>query len=139
MRKVKKRVSQLVERYETNNPFEIAKSIGVVVRHVPLGNLLGYHCRQFRTSIIHINEVLPLSQQTYVCAHELGHAIFHPDADTSFLKSNTFFSTDQFEVEANTFAIELLFSNEAVNSISIREAVEKYRIPEQFLNKFFYD
>jgi Zn-dependent peptidase ImmA (M78 family) len=44
----------------------------------------------------------------YVCAHELGHAVLHPDINTGFLKKHTLFPIGRFEREANEFAINLL-------------------------------
>lgn len=51
----------------------------------------------------------------FICAHELGYAIFHPDANTHFLKKNTLFSTESIELEANFFAVRLLFSKKFLN------------------------
>ncbi|GIO22468.1 ImmA/IrrE family metallo-endopeptidase [Oceanobacillus sp. J11TS1] len=135
---IEEKVTKLIKKHGTNNPFEIANQKGVIVRYVPLGNVLGFHARYFRTSIIHINEALSEQQQLFTCAHELGHAIFHPDANTPFLKKNTYYSTDKIEVEANEFAVELLFSQDTNNSITIKEATQDYGIPEQLLYKKFY-
>lgn len=134
---IKDKVKQLIKKYGTSNPFEIAEAKGIVVRYVDLGSVLGYHARYFRTSIIHINESSTEQEQLFTCAHELGHAILHPNENTSFLKSNTYFSTDRIEIEANTFAIELLFSNWD-DSITIHEATEQYGAPKQLLIKNFY-
>lgn len=138
MGSIQKRVTKLINKYDTNNPFDIAEARGVVVRFVDLGSLFGFHTRHFRTSIIHINEAITEKQQLFTCAHELGHAVLHPDVNTAFLKSNTLYSTDRLEVEANTFAVKLLFAQGESNSITINEAIEHYGIPEQFLIKNFY-
>ncbi|MGN8647930.1 ImmA/IrrE family metallo-endopeptidase [Gracilibacillus sp. HCP3S3_G5_1] len=135
---IKKVVGQLVKKFSTNDPFEIAERMNIVVRHVPLGKILGYHTRQCRVSIIHINETASIEQQIFTCCHELGHAILHPEVNTPFLKSSTYFSNDKIEQEANEFAVELLFSQEGGNSITIHEATEQYGIPEQLLVKKFY-
>lgn len=136
---IKKKVRLLVKKYDTNNPFEIARAMGIVVRKIPLGKFLGYHTRKCRVSIIHLNESLTLEQQTFTCCHELGHAIYHPNVNTPFLKSNTLYSTEKIEQEANEFAIELLFCEESANTITIHEATEQYGIPEQLLVKKIYD
>jgi Zn-dependent peptidase ImmA (M78 family) len=54
---------------------------------------------------------IPENLETFVCAHELGHAIKHPDMNTPFLKTYTLFSTDKIEREASTFAVELLLTD----------------------------
>ena len=52
--------------------------------------------------------------QTFTCAHELGHSILHPNANTPFLRSNTFLLVDKMEIESNKFALELLISDDAL-------------------------
>ncbi|WP_141771547.1 ImmA/IrrE family metallo-endopeptidase, partial [Bacillus licheniformis] len=76
-----------------------------------LGKALAYYSRHFRVKVIHINQNANEHNKEFICAHELGHAIFHPDANTPFLKRKTLFSTDQIELEANFFAISKKFFN----------------------------
>ena len=56
-----------------------------------------------------------LYKKRITAAHELGHAIIHPNANTPFLKNNTFFSVDKLEIEANKFVAELLICNDEVS------------------------
>ena len=63
---------------------------------------------------IHINANLDDNMQKFTCAHELGHAILHPNASTPFLRSKTLFSINKMENEANTFAAELLIPDELI-------------------------
>lgn len=120
----------LINKFDTNCPFKLAKLLGIQVIHEPLGNVLGYYSKHFRIKIIHINESVEENKAKFVCAHELGHAVCHPDSNTSFLKKNTFFSTDRIEVEANTFALELLF-NDYNDLLTIDDAINEYGIPKQ--------
>lgn len=128
---IKKRVNLLMKNHDTNCPFTIAKSRDIQIQYELLGNTLGYYSKHFRIPIIHINESINEKMQKFVCAHELGHAILHPNTNTQFLKKHTFFSTDRIELEANTFALELLFSKEVTSTITIQEAIEEYGIPKQ--------
>lgn len=137
LKSIKNTVDELVHKYGTNNPFELAELMGIIIRYVNLGNILGFHTRHFRCSIVHINASTTEKQQLFTCAHEIGHAVLHPNVNTPFLKSNTYFSTDRIEIEANTFAVELLFSQDVVSPITIHEATEHYDIPEQLLMKNF--
>lgn len=134
MESIREKVQSLVKKYGTNCPFKIAKALGVQVEYEYLGNILGYYSKHFRVPIIHINEYAGELQQMFIGGHELGHFILHKEANTPFLKKNTLFSTDKIEVEANTFAMELLFNGYANSSITIYEALEEYRIPKQFLS-----
>ena len=135
---IKNKVGQLVKKYGTNNPFEIAKALGIEVVFEPLGDSHGYFSRFNRTTIIHINESLPYEKQVTTSAHELGHVVLHPDINTAFLKANTLYSTDKIELEANEFMLELLFNYGGDQSITAHEATEHYGIPEQMLCKNFY-
>lgn len=72
----------------------------------------GFYKYDKRNKYIFINQKLSKEMQRFVCAHELGHAILHPRSNTPFLRKNTLFSIDKIEVEANSFAVQLLLSNE---------------------------
>lgn len=93
-----------------------------------LGSALGYYTKIFRIPIIKINELAPEKQQIFICGHELAHHVLHPDANTSFLKKRTFFSTNRIEVEAHMFAIELIA---ATNGYITEKEIEEYGIPPQ--------
>ena len=132
MESITKKIKSITKKFETNNPFKIAKELGIEVVYEVLGKALGYYSRHFRVKVIHINQNANEHNKEFICAHELGHAIFHPDANTPFLKRKTLFSTDQIELEANFFAINLLFSS--INGcVTAKEAIEQYGIPEQLV------
>lgn len=105
---IKGTVNRLIKNNNTNNPFSICKALDIVVKYENLGNILGYCDTHFRMRTIHINENTPEHMHSFICAHELGHAILHPKINTPFLRNNTLFSVDKIERQANTFAVELL-------------------------------
>ena len=113
---IRLKISRLVRHYKTRNPFELAEALGIKVIYEELGSINGYYNKQFRMKQIHINHNLPDNMKLLTCAHELGHALLHPDAATPFLRSCTFLSVDRMELEANTFAIELLLPDEVIYS-----------------------
>ncbi|MGG1291413.1 ImmA/IrrE family metallo-endopeptidase [Bacillus smithii] len=120
----------LTTRHKTNDPFQIAKEKGIIVLFEELGNTLGYYNAHKRIQLIHINNKLSELEQRFVCAHELGHAVLHPNANTPFLRKNTFFSVDKIEVEANYFAVHLLLSNEDLKNYETKfQVLQKYGIP----------
>lgn len=127
---------KLINKCDTNNPFEIAQQLGIVVLHEPLGKALGYYNSYNRIKMIHINEDIHEKIALFVCAHELGHAIQHPTANTPFMKKNTLFSLERIEVEANTFAVELLLPDSALyeykdSSLSINEIAGIHGVPSE--------
>ena len=131
-------VERLIKKYGTRNPFKLAELLGVLIVFEPLGSAYGYYSRTHRTKVIHINENLSYINQYFTCAHELGHAVQHPDTSTIFLRKNTLFSIDRLEIEANTFAVELLLPDELFLNISdsdynIYDAIKEKGVPEELL------
>ncbi|MED2488282.1 ImmA/IrrE family metallo-endopeptidase [Bacillus cereus] len=134
---IKEYVLKIVKKHDTTNPFEIAKRKNIIVLFEDLGNTLGFYNTYKRFKFIHINNRIDETTQRFVCAHELGHALLHPKANTPFLRNKTFFSVDRLEVEANTFAVELLLPDVMISeyqdtNLSIQEIAEIYGIPESF-------
>jgi len=134
---IKEYVLHIIEKYKTTDPFEIAKEKNIIVLFEDLGNTLGFYNTYKRFKFIHINNQIDEITQRFVCAHELGHAVLHPKANTPFLRNQTFFSVDRLEVEANTFAVELLLTDEMVSAyedthLSIQEVAEIHGVPGGF-------
>lgn len=135
---IKNLVNQLIKKHRTLDPFELAERMGIIIVYEPLGSTLGYFSKQFRVPIIHINQDVSKEIQTFICAHELGHAVQHANVNTTFLKRHTLLSTEKIEIEANTFAIELLLPDEYFNeknntNFTIYEAIESYGVPTELL------
>jgi Zn-dependent peptidase ImmA (M78 family) len=134
---VKEIVKYLHEKYNTTNPFTIAKRKNIIILHENLGKTLGYCNTYKRQKIIHINENIEEKASFFVCAHELAHILMHPDVNTPFLKRNTLFSIDKIEREANTFAVELLMPDFLLtenNCSSIYNVARSLGIPENLIH-----
>ncbi|PEB71364.1 MULTISPECIES: ImmA/IrrE family metallo-endopeptidase [Bacillus cereus group] len=134
---IKEYALKIAEKHETTNPFEIARRKNIIVLYEDLGNTLGFYNTYKRFKFIHINNQIDETTQRFVCAHELGHAVLHPKANTPFLRNQTFFSVDRLEIEANTFAVELLLTDEMVSAyedtcLSIQEVAEIHGVPSGF-------
>lgn len=97
-----------IKKHRTNNPFEIAKNRNIIIRYFPLGQTLGFYMKNVRHQVISINNDINDQLKKFVCAHELGHAILHPNENTPFLSKNTLISKDKIETQANFFAVRLL-------------------------------
>lgn len=110
--RIKSIVRRLSRKHNTRDPFILADAFGILTVTEPLGALNGYYTKKYRIKIIHINSSLSESEQRFACAHELGHALLHPDANTPFLTKYTYLSVDKYEIEANKFALELLVPDE---------------------------
>lgn len=107
----KRLAESLAKWYGTRNPFEIAENLGYIVIRVPLSGIRGFHQYIHRCHIIYIGDELSESDARFVCAHELGHALLHKGYNRIFMDTNTFFVTNRYEIEADRFAVDLLFSD----------------------------
>ena len=107
----KRLAESLAKWYGTRNPFEIAEDLGYIVVRVPLSGIRGFHQYIHRCHIIYIGDELSESDARFVCAHELGHALLHKGYNRIFMDTNTFFVTNRYEIEADRFAVDLLFSD----------------------------
>lgn len=135
---MKKKVNQLVRKFQTNNPFELASYKDIIILHQDLGSVLGYFIIYKRIPVININESLSDEMQRVVCAHELGHAVLHPKISTPFMKKHTLFSVDKIEREANLFAAELLISDNSLqeciyNQMSSLEIAALHCVPKELV------
>lgn len=131
-------VVKLCKLYGTTNPFEIAKQKNILILKENLGTINGYYNMPLRQKQIHLNENLNEFEMRFTCAHELGHALLHPKANTPFLISSTCLSVDKLEIEANSFAIEMLLPDEDLvtlihehNNLDIISSVTGY--PKELL------
>ncbi len=116
---IKNIVQDLIDNHETNNPFIIAREMNIhVIEHDLHEDIYGFYRYVRRNKFIFINSNLADHKKLFTCGHELGHSILHPDVNTPFMKSNTFFSVDKIEREANQFAAELLIPDESFAEVN---------------------
>ena len=88
---IKNLVHDLVKKYETRNPYQLADSLGVIIQIGDLGELM----------------------REAVVAHELAHCVLH-DGDYYFFSYGEQFYSNKVEIEAHTFAAELLIPDETI-------------------------
>ena len=108
---IRKLVSYYVRKYDTSNPFEIADALGIIVQ---IGRLGFEGCYMFLKNhrCIFLNEYLSEHDRTLVMAHELGHAIMHRKENCYFIRNQTLLLNSKKEIEANTFAMNLLLTDD---------------------------
>ncbi len=116
MNLIDEKISMVVKKCSTKNPYEIAKHCKIIVRHLPLGKVLGFYMYDSRVQIITLNNSMDSHLEKFVMAHELGHAILHKNKNSPFLFKNTLFSKEETELQANYFAVKLLLWEKPLTS-----------------------
>ena len=134
---IRKTVEALCRKHQTRDPLQICRERGILLLFEPLGSIRGYYSCSHRFKVIHINQALDEQQQRFTCCHELGHAILHPKANTHFLRANTLFSVSRLEVEANQFAVCMLYPREFLlqefEGCSTEQMAENLRLPRELV------
>ena len=115
MRKdIRNLVNFYVKKFDTRNPYELAMYLNVEVQVGQLGSRAGCYMFLKNHKCIFINEDLEEKEMLIVMAHELGHAIMHRKENCYFIRNQTLLLTSRIEIEANTFAAELLIPDEII-------------------------
>lgn len=111
MNKIKALAEGTYKKYDTADPFSLCDELGINTFRLKMPdrtNGLYYHIKGKK--IILINDALSPAKARFTAAHELGHALLHPDSNSFFLKSKTAFEIGRFERQADFFAVCLLVS-----------------------------
>jgi Predicted Zn peptidase len=114
-------IRNLIKKFDTNNPLEIAEQLNIMILYEDLENLNGYYSCLLNRKFIHINNKLTKHMKKFVIAHELGHALLHENNNTPFIKYFSFININRLENEANIFAVNLLISDEDIESYKFAE------------------
>ena len=124
------------KKYDTSDPFELARCLGIVVLFEELGTINGYFNTVCRQRFIHINQNLTDREVRLTLAHEIGHVLLHPTTNTYFLRSKTRFSVGSFEYEANLFAVCFLITDEELfeyREFSLSQLSAVFGLPEELI------
>lgn len=137
---IKLRVKNLEKKYGTRDPYKLCKRLKINIIYMDLGEIKGIYKKVVTNKFIVINEKLDRFCQKVVLAHELGHAILHHSKEIQALKDYDLFPqfSNQIEVEANTFAAELLIDDDFDNDEYIENPSIDIRILEQLKELKYY-
>lgn len=135
---VHEKVTNLIKKYKTGNPFKLAEYKNINIIYANLGGIYGNYVQYRRAKFIIIdNERTPEELMNFVCAHELGHALFTPNDNTQWLKTYTMkTNADKIEYIANQFAVELLLNDECISEHmdkSIYSLADHKGVPHEFI------
>ena len=105
---------QLIRRFGTRDPFQIAEALGCQVRFIATDRQKGFCVRVLKQYFIFIRQDMSEQMQRMCCAHELPHILLHKDylgtAD-NMMHMELFDMRNQTEYEANLFAAALLIDD----------------------------
>lgn len=108
----KRLAESLVRKYGTRDPFRIAQRLGFLVIRTPLQGIRGFYQYLKRCRIIYLDSELDEQQARFVCAHELCHGLLHRGYNRIFMDTHTYFPTRRYEIEADRFAVDLLYGDD---------------------------
>jgi hypothetical protein len=134
---IKLRVKNLIEKYNTKNPYTLCKKMNIDVRFRDLGEIIGYFKKVLGNKYIVINENLDEYSRKVVLTHELGHATMHSSKKVLMMKESFYRYSPELEDEANEFSVELLsYDTEEVSydtvknsdlGLEVMERMKKYK------------
>lgn len=140
---IKEIVEGLTEFYETSNIYELIEllDIKLIRKELNLGIKGRFFRDMFGNEYIYVSSAVSTEEEKVILAHELGHAILHPDLTTSYYTENHLLNKDQIEYQANKFASELLIPNDIdfsiYDSITKKELSCILGIPERLIELKF--
>lgn len=111
-------------------PTDIAAFLGIKVVFLPLKATKGIAMSLGKHKVIHIDDGLTEIEKQLVCGHELGHFLFHAEANFMFISEKTHFYPKQ-EYQANLFACQLVLGERAAEYDTLmRKAASSRRLEE---------
>lgn len=115
-KRIKRLVSCYIRRFNTTDPFRIAKELNIQVFFQPLGKTAGMYKYLEHTKCIFINSEIDNEQfLKVVMAHELGHAVLHWKENCCFMAHKTLLLPSRTELDANKYAAYLLISEDMLS------------------------
>lgn len=141
MNYIESEAKALTTKYQTRDPFEIAKGEGIAIYfRDDFVKLKGMYKVILKRRCVFINSQLPEEEMRYICAHELGHDMLHraATAKAGLCEYVLFDMKNKMEYEANTFAAHLLIddlmvSHAAVNGMTSGELACELCVPESLI------
>lgn len=111
---IKHIVDYYVKKCGSRNPFDIADYLKIQIQIGQLGTPCGCYMFLKNHRCIFLNENLSENEMNLVMSHELGHAIMHRKLNCYFIRNKTLLLDSKIEIEANTFAVNLLIPDETI-------------------------
>lgn len=122
---IKRAVKELVEEYETSDPYRLARLMDIDVDEFPFRQIKGLILEIAGKVTIILNSNIPDWLKRVVLAHELGHKQLSPQGAGYFFMADYTLMESKVEYEANRFAAELLSWDE---ELELNETMEHFAV-----------
>ena len=113
-KKIRRKLRELVRKYGTHDPFELARARGIHVHMIDLQKLKGFSAGVGRNYFIFINQNQSEYMQRLTCAHELAHVVLHRaylDDSPGIMNMDYYGMNTRTEYEADLFSALLLIDD----------------------------
>lgn len=141
---IKRKAKELIRRFDTRDPLQIAQALGISVKYADIGALKGFYTVMLGNRFIVVNQNLSEQEQRLVLAHELGHDQLHKHlaAEDSIRQTILYDLSSKAEFEANLFAAHLLLEAETAEAmikegLSLQETAARLNTDENLLAILF--
>ncbi len=139
----KENAEALVTHFKTRDPHKLANAIGCKIVYKEFSDLNGTLLSINGAPIIMVSNKLPMHQEKYVIAHELGHLIGkHYENAFQLMKENKP-RVRKFENEADAIAVCIIISDESLieyKELTIQELASIFGLDQKLIElrlKFF--
>lgn len=140
MEKIKGIATNLIQKYNTSNIYELCDYLNITIKKDKLGSIKGYFLNIYNDIFITLNENLEEWEEPIVLAHELGHILLHTEANICFLRKYTFYIKDKYENEANEFAAHILITDDELKEfkygyecVTIEQLSKHFKVPKELV------
>lgn len=131
------RVKNLVAKYDTYNPYQLAKELHIDIYELDLPpSIRGFFIRPRRRKSIVINSNMSEAEKLVAVAHEIGHARLHKGYGMLMKANLPYFRSTKREAEANEFAACLLSYNHDVDITILQQIIKKQKTDAQYVHKY---
>ena len=127
------RVKNLVNKFDTANPYKLAKRLNIDVYEYDLPiDIRGFIVRPLRRKCILLNKSLSETEKIVVLCHEIAHARLHSGYGYYMSTNRPYYKSCKREAEANEFALHLLSHCHDIDTTVI-EPMIKQKMPDPHL------
>jgi hypothetical protein len=128
MLNIKLRVKNLVTKYRTGDPFQLAGDLGIKIVRLPLpDDMRGFLVNVLRRKYIVLNDELCYAAEKVTVCHELGHARLHAGYGYHLHPDRTVYVSSRLEREANEYAAHLLAYSTDIDSDEVTRIINQRR------------